>query len=234
MRASPEQIGQMLAYAAALPHVEVCGLVLDGGRVWQAQNVAAHPAGEFEISAEDWAATQQLGRIVGIWHSHPQGGAAPSMIDLVMCERTALPWHIVSAPDGDYRLVEPSGWQAPYEQRPYCYGVFDCWELVRDWQRAERGLCLPRLDDAPDGWWREKDLVPPLLAQVGFEPVPGELQPGDIILMRCDHESVGADHAAVFVGDGRILHQLRGQGSQYSLYGGYWQRATTHSLRLAT
>lgn len=233
MRATPEQIGQMLAHAAASPHAEVCGLLLDAGRVWLAQNIAANPAGEFEISAEDWAAAQQLGRIAGIWHSHPQGGAEPSMIDMAMCERTALPWHIVSAPDGDYHLRQPCGWLAPYEGRPHCYGLFDCWELVRDWLRRERGVQLARLDDAPDGWWRERDLVPALLEQGGFLPVVGELQPGDVILMRCDHESVGSDHAAVFTGDGRILHQLRGQRSQYSLYGGYWQRATTRKLRVS-
>lgn len=232
MRASPEQIGQLLAHAAASPHAEVCGLLLECGRVWLAQNVAANPAGEFEISAEDWAAAQQLGRIAGIWHSHPQGGAAPSMIDRAMCERTALPWHIVSAPDGDYQLLQPCGWLAPYEGRPYCYGIFDCWELARDWQARERGHLLPRLDDAPDGWWLEKDLVPALCQQAGLVPVAGDLQPGDIILMRCDHRSIGSDHAAVFIGDGRMLHQVRDQASRVCLYGGYWQRATTHRLRI--
>lgn len=234
MQANADQIGQMLAYAEAAPHVEVCGFALEDGRIWRAENVAAIPAESFEISAEDWAAAQQLGRITGIWHSHPMNGAAPSWVDRAMCERTRLPWHVVSAPDGGYELIQPSGWRAPYEGRQYCYGIFDCWELLRDWQHAERGIVLPRLDDAPDGWWHEKDLLPELLSRLRAVQVVGELQRGDVILMRCDHESKGADHAAVFLGDGRMLHQLRDQRSQEGLYGGYWQRATVKVLRLTS
>ncbi len=221
----------MLAYASQWPHEEVCGLVLDSGRVWLGRNRAADPSFNFELDAADWAAASQLGAVVGIWHSHPQGGAEPSLIDRAMCERTALAWHVVSAPDGDYRLIEPSGWRAPLLGRPYCYGLFDCWELVRDWQQRENGVQLPRLADAPDGWWYERDLVPALCEQAGLVRVAGDLRAGDVVLMRLDPESVGADHAAVYVGDGDILHQLRDRLSEKTRYGGYWQRATISVLR---
>jgi len=232
MRATPSQIGQLLALAEASPHAEVCGVVLDSGRLWPCRNIAAKPADQFELDPVDYAAAERLGRVAGIWHSHPSGGAEPSMIDRAMCERTRLPWHIVSAPDGDYRLIEPCGWLAPYTGRPYCYGLFDCWEIIRDWQRRERGVELWRKPGTADGWWATHDWSEECIAAAGLVPVAGELQPGDILFMWCDPASVGPDHAAVYVGNGRILHQLRNRPSDYSIYGGHWQRVTTHRLRL--
>lgn len=232
MQATPEQISQMLAVAAASPAAEVCGLLLDSGRIWPARNIAAAPADQFELDPVDYAAAQQLGRVVGIWHSHPVSSAEPSMLDRAMCERTALPWHIVSPYTGDYRYIAPSGWQAPYEGRPYVYGVFDCWELVRDWYRQELGHELPRLDNAPDGWWRTQDLVPALCQQSGLQPVTGDWQRGDVLLCRCDMSSAGADHAAIWMGDNQLLHQLREQQSRVDLFSRYWQRAVIKAMRL--
>ena len=233
MQATPEQISRMLSLAAASPSVEVCGLLLDSGRVWPARNIAAAPADQFELDPVDVAAAQQLGAIVGIWHSHPSGTAEPSLLDRAMCERTALPWHVVSPLTGDYRYLAPGGWQAPYEGRSYVYGVFDCWELVRDWYRQELGHALPRLDPAPDGWWQTRDLVPELCRQAGLQPVTGDWLRGDVLLCRCELSSAGADHAAVWLGDGRLLHQLRGQASRAEGFGRYWQRAVIRVVRLS-
>ena len=39
------------------------------------------------------------------------------------------------------------------------------------------------------------------------------------------------NHAAVYLGDGLILHHLQGRLSSRDVYGGYWQKITTHILR---
>jgi cell wall-associated NlpC family hydrolase len=39
------------------------------------------------------------------------------------------------------------------------------------------------------------------------------------------------NHAAVYLGDGLILHHLQGRLSSRDVYGGYWQKVTTHALR---
>lgn len=214
----------MLAFAASAGTAEACGLVLDTGRVYPCRNLAADPLTQFRIDPVDYAAAERLGGVVGVWHSHPDATADPSLVDLAMCERTALPWHIVSHPGGDYRYVEPSGWRAPYLARPYCYGVFDCWELVRDWYAAERGQALGRSPAAAlDGWWeRGENVLERDAARFGFARVSGPPQRGDIIMMQI-RASV-ANHVALWLGDGAILHHLRDRQSETHLFGGYWER----------
>ena len=223
MGMNDQQIHQMLDFAERSSPEEACGLVLDSGRIFPCRNVHPHPEAFFDVDAAGQAAAQQLGRIVGVWHSHPSCSAEPSWIDRAMCERTAMAWHIVSLIDGKYQLLQPSGWIAPYEGRPYCYGVFDCWELVRDWYARERGVRLLRPIEQ-EGWW---NLGIPLFEQhaeeAGFSRVDQPL-PGDLVMMQ-----IGAsvsNHLGVFLPDGRILHHLRDRLSETHRYGGYWQRCT--------
>jgi cell wall-associated NlpC family hydrolase len=39
------------------------------------------------------------------------------------------------------------------------------------------------------------------------------------------------NHASVYLGDGLILHHLQGRLSSRDVYGGYWQKVSTHALR---
>jgi hypothetical protein len=39
------------------------------------------------------------------------------------------------------------------------------------------------------------------------------------------------NHAAIYLDDGPILHHLQGRLSSRDVYGGYWQKITTHTLR---
>ncbi|AVG16336.1 peptidase P60 [Chromobacterium vaccinii] len=230
MTATSEQIAAMLDYAAQAGAREACGLVLDSGRVYPCRNLADDPEHFFRIDPAGRAAAEQLGRVVGIWHSHPYGTAEPSLIDRAMCERSGLPWHVVSHPGGDYRHIAPSGWRADYLGRPYCYGVFDCWELVRDWYARERGLSLPRPNE-PDGWEeRGLDLFTTAAEAAGFIWVDDEPQAGDVLLMQIRGQR--PNHVAVWLGDGRILHHLRDRQSETHIYGGWWQRVTVRRARI--
>ena len=39
------------------------------------------------------------------------------------------------------------------------------------------------------------------------------------------------NHAALFIGDDKIIHHIHGRLSNRELYGGYWRKHTTHQLR---
>lgn len=56
-----------------------------------------------------------------------------------------------------------------------------------------------------------------------------DLKVGDVLLMQV--ASPVPNHAAVYLGDGLILHHLQGRLSSRDVYGGYWQKVTTHALR---
>lgn len=84
---------------------EACGLLFGDPHAitgWQAvENVAEAPAHRFEIdSAALFAAlrAERAGgpRIVGYWHSHPGGEAAPSTTDAAMAEPDGKLWLIVA------------------------------------------------------------------------------------------------------------------------------------------
>ncbi len=82
------------AHAAAEYPRECCGLLLAVGRKQQyfpCANTATDPKEEFRIGAEDYAAAEDIGEVIGIVHSHPDATSRPSPRDLAMCEATELP-----------------------------------------------------------------------------------------------------------------------------------------------
>lgn len=244
------------AHAVAEYPRECCGLVVMAARreVYVPCRNTAASADHFVLAADDYAAAEDTGRIVAIVHSHPDETPAPSEADRVACEATGLPWFIVAVGRddggavvaGEVRGFTPVGFQAPLLGRQFAHGVLDCYSLVRDWYKRERGIEL--LDfHREDCWWepgREGDLYMDHYAEAGFRPLQaGEgMAPGDVILMQV--RSNRANHAGVFLGaeglkeapalfsvPDAMLHHLYGRQSERVVYGGYWREATRLVLR---
>ncbi len=240
---------------AEYPH-ECCGLVVMEGRrelYVPCRNTAAS-ADHFALAADDYAAAEDIGQIVAIVHSHPDETATPSEADRVACEATGLPWYIVavskddagSVVAGEIRGFAPVGFQAPLLGRQFAHGVLDCYSLVRDWYKRERGIVLPDFV-REDGWWeagRAGDLYMDHYAEASFRPLHAgeEMAAGDVVLMQV--RSNRANHAGVYLGtDGlkeapglfsvpdAMLHHLYGRQSERVVYGGYWREATRLVLR---
>lgn len=236
-RIAPAALASMLEHAAVEAPRECCGLLLDGGDglyYRPARNLAAGPAGHdrFTLDPEAWLTADTFGPAVAIVHSHPNASANPSMADRVGCERSGLPWLIVGWPSGAVVQLDPEGWQAPLEGRAFHHGVLDCYTLVQDWYRREWNLLLPDFE-REDGWWergRGLNLYRDGLAAAGFELVDTDQpQRGDGLLMRVLSEV--ENHAAVYLGDGMMLHHPYGQLSRRERWDWPWQRRTTAVVR---
>lgn len=148
-------------HAAAEFPKECCGLLLAIGRKQQyfpCKNVSTEPNEEFRIDPEQYAAAEDIGEVIGVVHSHPDATSRPSPRDLAMCEATALPWHILSWPEGDLRTVMPSG-EVPLLKRPFVHGAWDCWQVCADWYKREWGLEFEAFKRA-DGWWESNAFKP--------------------------------------------------------------------------
>lgn len=214
---------------------ERCGVIVkDGtkGRLIECANVADNPHERFKISAQEWGYLHTDHEVLSVWHTHPNGDAAPSQADLVEVENTELPWHIVSWPQGGHSYTEPSGYRAPYEGRVFVHGILDCYALVRDWYKRELQIDLPN-DDRPDNWWQKgQNIYLDGFEKNGFVSLGHDfkvLRRGDGILMQV--ASKVPNHAAVYLGDGKILHHVHDHLSNITTYGGFWLKNTTHYVR---
>lgn len=103
-----------MALASVDRDVEICGLLLGDAdyieQVVPAANVASDPARRFEIDPAILLAAHRVMRnggpcVIGHYHSHPNGKAAPSACDADM-----------ALPDGQFWLIIAAGvmrlWQA--------------------------------------------------------------------------------------------------------------------------
>lgn len=231
------------AHAAAEYPRECCGLVavINGReRYLECRNIAETPSEHFVLSPEDYARAEDLGEIIGIVHSHPNVSAQPSEADKVACETSGLPWHIVhvgvdvavegAAPEaGEIVTIEPCGYKPPLVGRPFAHGILDCYALVKDWYTEELDIELPDFERR-DGWWdRGDDLYMRNFEAAGCQQITDKPRRGDIILMQIRAKQV--NHAAIYLGDGTILHHLHGRLSSRDVYGGYWQETTRLIVR---
>lgn len=219
----------VLAHAEKEEPRECCGVaVVVKGRLkyWPCRNIAT--SGEFYIHPEDYAAAEDAGEIVGICHSHVNLPPIPSEADLVMCEKTGLPWLIVNAKTRAHHIMQPSGYKLPLIGRKFVHGVVDCWSLVRDYYSQELGIQLPDYQRADNWWLAGQNLYLDNLENAGFVRVK-EMQKHDMLLMRV--ASPVPNHAAVYIGDGHILQHCHGRLSSRDVYGGYWRKVTAYICR---
>jgi proteasome lid subunit RPN8/RPN11 len=226
-----QNLQEFQAHAQAEHPREACGLLIaiDGKeRYIECRNAAEEPHQHFVLPAEDWLAATMRGTILAVCHSHPDAAATPSLADRSACEATRLPWYILSCPGFALERIEPCGFQAPLLGREFVHGIHDCYALVRDYYKQVLSIELPEFE-REDNWWNKGDnLYLENYFKAGFRKVE-DLQEHDGIIMQV--RAPTANHAAVYLGDDKIMHHLYGHLSNRTVYGGYWARNTVCIVR---
>jgi len=217
------------AHAHACEPQECCGLIVRVGaeeRYHPCTNASQTPGDDFQIREEDWIEAELMGEVMAVCHSHPSAAPDPSPADLASMDEHGLPWFILGAGDAIQR-IDP---EIPgLIGRPFVYGWQDCYTMIRDWTWITRGVRLLDFPREAEFWETGRSPYLDHFKAFVFEEVD-ELMPGDALLMKI--QSRVANHAAIYVGDGQILHHLWNRLSSQDLYDGRLQRATTHILRL--
>jgi proteasome lid subunit RPN8/RPN11 len=209
---------------------EACGvLVIRKGReVYVPCRNIASAEHQFVIDPDDWIKADESGEIVGVVHSHPDAEPIASQADKVGCEHSAVPWHIVSYPKGTWSTIKPCGYKAPLVGREWSHGILDCYSIVRDWY-ALGGVSLGEYE-RKDYWWEHgENKYLDNYEKEGFVEVFDGPERGDLFLIAL--KSPVPNHAAVYIGDGMILHHLQNRLSSRDFYNDFWQKQTTHVLR---
>lgn len=231
----------MKTYGASHYPEEACGLLVQVGKkvkILDLPNCAEDRRSHFRIASEEYAKAADMGEIVGVWHTHCDISEKPSEADLAACESSELPWYIMAVKNTESGLsfsevfhFSPSGFQMDYVGRPYVFGVFDCYSLVRDYYAREFQITLgnyPRIDN----WFRlGHNFFLDHYKEEGFVCLVGgeEPAPGDVFLISSGSEI--PNHLAVYIGNEKILHHAHGRLSRRDLYAGYWKKHTCNHLR---
>ena len=234
MQLSDELRAEILAHAKAEAPRECCGLVAvvkGRQRYFACRNIAETPDEHFVL--DGWSEVEDKGEVVAVVHSHPKTNPAPSAADRVACEKSELPWFIVNPNTEGWGYCEPAGFVLPYVGREFVHGVVDCYTLVRDWYAREYGIKL-RDYDRRDQWWDHgENLYLENFQKEGFYKIPVEdLRRGDALLMNL--VSPVPNHAAIYLGDSRVLHHVQGRLSSrdvYTLGSSYYGKSTACALR---
>ena len=198
-----------LAHAKDQDPKECCGLLLNirgKERYHPCRNLSVESDEYFILDPEDYIKGSNLGEITAIIHSHPDTPPVASQADKMSCEQTKLPWYIVNPKTETWGYYEPCGYEAPLLGRPWVWAVTDCWSLVVDWYKKEKGIKLldyerpTRIEDFTDDPVFER-----YLPSRGFRLLRPEepLINGDVLAMSILGK--GLNHVAIFI-DGDVLH----------------------------
>ena len=174
------------------------------------------------MAPEDWLQAEMQGEIVALVHSHPGGLPWLSEADRRLQVQSDLPWWLVCrGAIHKFRCVPHlSG-------RRFEHGVTDCYTLFRDAYHLA-GIEMPNFHRGDDWWRHGQNLYLDNMEATGFYRVAlTEAQPGDVLL--CCFGSSVPNHAAIYCGDGELLHHIPEQLSKRERYTDKWQRRT-HSL----
>lgn len=217
------------AHAHSQPDQEMCGIIA-GSKFFPCTNIHSSPIDNFAIEAKDYAQLEELG-IEAIFHSHIGFNNQFSRHDISSCKAINLPWIMYCIGTNSWHEMDPTG-SAPYIERPWIYGIYDCYGLVRDYFRKEYNILLDDYDRGEEFEWKSREwrMFEKNFAGQGFVEVDSPRK-GDVLLMQLQADfpnHVGVIHDP----DRNIFYQhLLDRLSEASIYGGYWQKSTVKILR---
>ena len=231
MQPTEQTLAAIRAHAAQEYPRESCGLVIvvkGKQRYVPVRNIADRDE-HFVMHPDDQAAAEDAGEVVLVVHSHPNLPPVPSEADRVGCEASGLPWLIVNWPTGAVHQFAPSGYVPPLYGRNFHHGVLDCYTFIQQYYQQELALALPDFERPSEWWLKGQNLYLDGFASAGFEHVGGPPRKHDVLLMRL--ASPVPNHGAVYLGDGLIGQHVMNRLSSRDVYGGWYEKITTHVLR---
>jgi proteasome lid subunit RPN8/RPN11 len=229
-----EQQQAIRMFSAQNATEESCGFVMLDGEVVVVPNLVDPDKriDRFAIDPADYARLEPHG-IVGVWHSHVELDRFSEIDQEAMAADRELAWAVYCLRTDKLYQVDPSG-IAPYLNRPFAYGVYDCYSLVSDYLAREHAVRLPPWNRGKFGEWDDamfKHFDEQWLhygRKVGKDT---PLKSGDILLFNLGNNSGHTDHVGVFTQGGKFLHHLADRLSREDVWGDHWQRRLRLAIR---
>jgi cell wall-associated NlpC family hydrolase len=208
---------------------EAVGVVV-AGEYKPLVNTAVNPCQTFEVDALE---IKRLGEPECLLHSHPYAlnrrqtapPQWPTTADMTSWLAGSIPWGIV-ATEGEG--ISPLVWLdendvPPLVGREFVHGVHDCYSIVRDWFKLERGITLKNFARGWRWWKTDADLYNKNFVKAGFVEIDmAQAKVGDVVLMQYGANWI--NHAGVITGPNQILHHLAFGLSGHDDLGKYLQQ----------
>ncbi len=219
------------AHAVTAYPEESVGAILSDGEYLPLTNIAENPKEAFDVSEDEIGPYRKSPEglktdqphIVCLMHSEPyepheidhRDGPlmrGPSKADMLAQQAWEIPFGLTVAVNGEAHGPVFWGDQFPRQPllgRPFIFGIYDCLALLRDWYLQEKEIHLEDFPREMADIDNHVDMYMPNVKAWGFELTDtDDPQPGDVLLWRA--KSPVVNHAAVYLGDGLMIHHLRG------------------------
>ncbi len=192
-------------------------ILKDGAKV-ECENLLASDNG-FMISDDD--TIKYLPDAVAIEHTHPDQSVYLSTADRICQISTGLEFLLHG------RKYRPC---LPLLGRTFEHGINDCFSLMRDFYMLATGHDLKDYARSPNWWANGENLyLDNLEAEKFYQVDKCDIMQGDLILISL--LSNVPNHAALYLGDGVILHHLPDRLSKRDIYGSRYRKLTNSVWR---
>ena len=223
-----EQKTAIRNFAVACVEEETCGFVLKDGSAIRVKNSAVDKANQFAIDAATYAKYDE--DILGVWHSHLDL-AGFSQLDQQVLSSDELPWAVYCLGDDSFHECDPTT-VAPFEGRPFVFGIYDCYSLITDYLKG-LGVALPPWPRGNWGEWNTPSFSPfdDEWRNFGKLVTRTPYQAGDMVLFNLGDYPNHTDHVGVFINSKQFLHHPSQGVSRLQTFGGYWKRRVNWIVR---
>jgi len=187
---------------------EACGvLAIRKGKLnWIPCKNIAEEADNFIMDSTEYLNIYKTADIVGIVHNHPNGTSEASETDRENCNTLGIPYYIFSYPGMDLTVLKPKQDFTELYGREYKFGVYDCFEAMRDYLSTQ-SINIPARIPFEDDWFN-KDLdyfCPKVIKKWGGKEVNiKNIQKNDVLTFKVRAEV--ANHCGVFLGNDIFYH----------------------------
>ncbi len=229
-----DSIKQTIRYLAGQSYPnECCGFLTKKG-LMPIKNTSLEPLHFATIDPKSYAVAEEEG-IIFLYHSHAKD-LNFSKLDIDACKKLNIPFVLYCVEPDHFTIGDPRGGE--YIGRDWIYGLHDCYALVRDWYRQERGILLDDFARCEVGETRQEDwnvFVDSFESQ-GFTRLSAygvKFQAGDLLLMQI--ASPNPNHLGLIFDAAKqeFMHHCLNQQSTVEPFGGYWEKHTVGVLRYA-
>lgn len=230
-----DYFAQIMEHAEASPNREACGfLLLDtkGSLEVRKTSNSAGANDKWQIHPAEHLNAVNTGRLFGMYHTHiGDDDEKPSGPDKQCAEVALLPMFIYSLKTRKFSYYRPRATIKPFENREFIAGVQDCASLIIDYYEVNWGVAIPHCARTPQNIKEGIGLLEDYLNGI-MQKVPTDSMQKDDLLTFSIGNKGRENHVGIYLGDGRILHQLMGRPSEARVLTPAWRNQIINVMRL--